>query len=345
MRVLFLSNFYPPANRGGYAQWCQEVAEGLRNQGHEVLVLTSDHGYVEKQIHDPPWIRRKLKLEMDMISLRNSLLFFTRRKSREKENLIRLQQILEEFMPNAVLIWGMWNLSLSLAALVEKLKPGLVAYYMGDYWPSLPNQFVFYWQAPARNWITGIPKLLLRPIALRILSGEERPVLHFEHVIFPTIFMRDELLRKGLSPKETKIILGAVDTNRYEYRKNESNAQYTESLSLLFVGRLTPEKGVHTAIEALSYLVHQRGYHQIKLIIVGGGEPDYEDYLHRLTRKEKVERVVTFISAQPKEVMPALYHQADIFLFTSIWPEPFGRVLIEAMASGLVVAGATPEAL
>ena len=37
--------------------------------------------------------------------------------------------------------------------------------------------------------------------------------------------------------------------------------------------------------------------------------------------------------------MAAIYAQSDILLFPSIWPEPFGRVLIEAMASGVVVIG------
>ncbi|NTW12815.1 MAG: glycosyltransferase, partial [Anaerolineales bacterium] len=41
----------------------------------------------------------------------------------------------------------------------------------------------------------------------------------------------------------------------------------------------------------------------------------------------------------PKEALPALYHRSDILLFTSIWAEPFGRVIVEAMASGVVVVG------
>jgi glycosyltransferase involved in cell wall biosynthesis len=49
---------------------------------------------------------------------------------------------------------------------------------------------------------------------------------------------------------------------------------------------------------------------------------------------------VKFLPAQPKEKLPALYQQADVFLFTSIWPEPFGRVIVEAMASGVTVIGA-----
>jgi glycosyltransferase involved in cell wall biosynthesis len=37
--------------------------------------------------------------------------------------------------------------------------------------------------------------------------------------------------------------------------------------------------------------------------------------------------------------MPGLYRQFDAFLFTSTWQEPFGRVLVEALASGVAVIG------
>ena len=41
MRLLFLSNFYPPHQLGGYEELCAEVAQGLRARGHTVAVLTS----------------------------------------------------------------------------------------------------------------------------------------------------------------------------------------------------------------------------------------------------------------------------------------------------------------
>ena len=43
MKILFLSNFFPPARTGGYTQWCHEVAEGLTERGHTIGVLTSRH--------------------------------------------------------------------------------------------------------------------------------------------------------------------------------------------------------------------------------------------------------------------------------------------------------------
>jgi glycogen(starch) synthase len=336
VRILFLTNFYPPASRGGYEQWCQEVADGLTSRGHDVLVLASTHG--RQNVHDDPiWARRELHLEMELTSLRNAFQFFTSRKKREKENLILLRKTIQEFSPDIILVWGMWNFPRSLPALAEKLMPGRVAYYMGDYWPTLPGQFENYWNAPPRNMVTGLPKLLLKPIAQNILAHEERPSLRLEHIMFPSMFMRNEFEQKGITPQNTKIIYGAINTKPYLGEK--AGPQRPGKLSLLYIGRLTHEKGVHTAIEAIGQLVNDHSIKDVKLTIVGDGEPDYVGYLHQLVRDKNIASFVDLLPAQPKEALPALYRTADIFLFTSIWPEPFGRVIVEAMASGVLVIG------
>jgi glycogen(starch) synthase len=230
----------------------------------------------------------------------------------------------------------MWNFPRSLPALAEELLPGRVAYYIGDYWLTLPSQFENYWNAPARNPLTGLPKLFLRPFAHRILAREPRPALQVEHAIFPSAFMREELRRKGLSPKNAKIIYGAIDTHSYLGKRAETQG---ETVSLLYVGRVTHEKGVHTAIEAVARLVHEHGLKNLKLTVVGDGDAEYVSRLHQLVEEKKLASFVDFLPAQPKEALPALYHRSDIFLFTSIWAEPFGRVIVEAMASGVVVVG------
>lgn len=336
MKLLFLTNFYPPASRGGYEQWCEEVTDGLRSRGHDVLVLTSTHGRESLASPDPSWVRRELHLEMELASLRNALHFFTSRKRRELENLATFRDAAERHEPDVVLIWGMWNFSRSLPVMAEKLMAGKVVYYMGDYWTTLPSQFENYWIAPPRNFITGLPKLVLKPIAQWMLSREERSQLQLEHALFPSEFMRGELRRKGVSLQNTGIIYGAINTGPYVGHRNEMQNGMT---SLLYIGRLTHEKGVHTAIEAVGQLVQVHGLNQIKLTIVGDGDSDYVQHLHQLVAEKKADSFVTFMPAQPKEALPALYHHSDIFLFTSIWAEPFGRVLVEAMASGLAVVG------
>ena len=338
MRALFLSNFYPPYGQGGYEMWCQEIVEGLHTKAHTVLVLTSRHAREQIKEPEPAWVRRELHLEMELKSLRNSIQFFTRRQQHESENLACLRQLIADFQPDVVLIWGMWNLAHTLPVLAEQLLPGRVVYYIGDYWPTLPSQHELYWQAPARDWTTHLPKQLLGFFARRRLMHAQRPVPQFGHVLFPTHFMRKALERLGMVAQHTSVIYGAADTSHYA--SAAANAiREPDTLALLYAGRVTPDKGVHVAIEAVAQLVHQQGLHNLMLHIVGDGDADYGEQLRDLVRRHNLHPYVQFRRAQPKAKMPQLYAGSDIFLFTSIWQEPFGRVLIEAMAAGAVVVG------
>ncbi len=359
MRLLFLTNLYPPHGKGGYEEWCQETAIQLRKHGHEVIVLTGMQPSGTESTTEPTWVRRELHLEMELASLRNGVQFFTARRQRAKENFDILRSYVKRFQPESIVIWGMWNMVRSLPILAEKLLPGRVIYYMGDYWPTLPSQFTYYWQAPALHWYTQLPKSLLGFFANAILATEELPTPAFERVIFPTVFMRNELVKRGIKPQESIVIYGAADTAPYEKadRQWASNRQ-TESqdndvadeqqtsaapakITLLWAGRLRADKGAHTAIKALAKVIQQYALTEIELLVAGSGETDYQTFLTYLVQKERLQPYVTFLGQQQKEAMPALYQRADIFLFTSIWQEPFGRVLIEAMAAGTTVIGST----
>lgn len=342
MRLLFLSNFYPPTGQGGYEEWCQEMAIELRNRGHEVIVLTS-HQPNDDESHDPSWVRRELHMEMELVSLRNGIQFFTHRHQHERENLAIVQSYIYRFRPEAMVIWGMWNIVRSVPLLAEQLLPERVVYYVGDYWPTLPSQFEYYWKAPAQYWYTQLPKALLRKAASYILDQEILAKPRFKRVIFPTAFMRNELIKRGLKPDESLVIYGAADTAPYQQGQRPQATSVPEQpkdkITLLYAGRIQADKGVHLAIKALARLVQDYGFHEIELQIAGSADPDYLTFLHYLVRRHRVEPYVTFLGQQPKAAMPALYQRADIFLFTSVWQEPFGRVLIEAMAAGVAVVG------
>lgn len=343
MRLLFLTNFYPPVSRGGYEEWCAEVAQQLHSRGHHVRVLTSRHGLDALTGADPAWVVRQLHLEMTLESLRNALDFFTHRRAREAQNLALLRTQVAQQQPDAIVIWGMWNLVRSVPALAEVLLPGRTVYYMGDYWPTLPNQFENYWNAKPRNLLTSLPKRVLGPLARWQLARESRPSLALAHVLFPTHFMQQEFAHLGICPQHTCVIPGAVDLSGYHFapeQKSTLNADIPlRTVRLLFVGRLTPEKGVHVALEAVGEISRRHPELALRLTIVGQGEADYEVQLRQLVHELAIGHIVTFVGAQPKEALPAYYQQADLLLFTSLWAEPFGRVIVEAMASGAVVVG------
>lgn len=346
MRLLFLTNLYPPHGQGGYEEWCHEVAVALQAREHEVRVLTSTNRLAEVTTADPPWVRRELHLEMEFASLRNGVAFFTKRRQREAENLATLRTHVQQFQPDALVIWGMWNMVRSLPVLAEQLLPGRVVYYMGDYWPTLPNQFEYYWQAPGLHWYTQVPKQILGFFARAILQTEERPQPRFARVLFPTAYVETELQRQGIFAQAGQVLYGAANTAPYmqaakakAYSAGQADPG-AATVHLLWVGRVRADKGTHLALKALAHVVHEEQLTNVQLTIVGHGEADYRTYIDYLIRRHRLEAYVTMLGPLPKAELPAHYANADIFLFTSTWAEPFGRVVVEAMAAGAVVIGA-----
>jgi glycosyltransferase involved in cell wall biosynthesis len=141
------------------------------------------------------------------------------------------------------------------------------------------------------------------------------------------------------------------------------------SSTVLFVGRLCPEKGVHVLLSAMAEVL--RAHSQASLSLVGPLDLSPKEYVdpHRrdplfngLARYysrpgdygELVGRLAGGLGARaclhgrvPNSELGAHLQRAGIFVFPSLWHEPFGIPVIEAMAAGLPVvatrAGALPE--
>src|SRR5437870_5404347 len=55
MKILVISNLYPPHYVGGYELHCEQITEGLRARGHEIQVLTSDY-VADESRPDRPYV-------------------------------------------------------------------------------------------------------------------------------------------------------------------------------------------------------------------------------------------------------------------------------------------------
>ena len=337
MRILFLSNFFPPARPGGYTQWCHEVAERLAARGHAIGVLTSCYELAEAPAIEQN-IYRLLHLEGDL-DYYQPLHFFTRWKKQHRENLVFLEQTVKAFAPDLIFVWGMWALSKALPALAEQLLPGRVVYYLSDYWPSAVDMHTTYWQAPAQRWSTQVPKRVLSKVAMSMLASEGQPDLKLERVICVSARVRDLLVEAGLPIQPARIIHGGTDMERFP---DSGKRDYRSGhLKLLYAGQLVRHKGVHTAIEAMARLVNQRSINEITLTLVGAGHPDYEAFLYDLVNRERLNDFVTFLKPVSREEMPTILEQFDVLIFPSTYEEPLARVTQEAMAASLVVIGTT----
>jgi glycogen(starch) synthase len=337
MRILFLSNFFPPARPGGYTQWCHEVSERLAARGHTIGVLTSRYE-LEKATTGEQNIYRLLHLEGDLAYYR-PLHFFTSWKKEHRENLVFLNDTVKDFAPDLIFVWGMWALSKALPALAEQRLPGRVVYYLSDYWPSTVDMHTTYWQSPTRGWLMQIPKRALSKLAMSMLAKEWHPDLKLERVICVSARVRELLVQAGLPIQHARIIHGGTQMERFQGVPKRDDQ--TGHLKLLYAGQLVQHKGVHTAIEAMARLVNKRRMNQITLTVVGSGHPDYEALLRDLVQKERLHDYVTFHEPVSKDEMPAILKQYDVLIFPSIYEEPLARITQEAMASGLVVVGTT----
>ena len=109
---------------------------------------------------------------------------------------------------------------------------------------------------------------------------------------------------------------------------------YEEPVRLLYAGTLHRMKGVHVLLEALSTL-HEYGL-DAELQIAGSGP--YESKLERLTSQLGLDDHVEFLGYVDHERMPSVYAAADVFVYPGIIDEPFGRVMLEALATHTPVA-------
>jgi glycosyltransferase involved in cell wall biosynthesis len=234
----------------------------------------------------------------------------------------------------------MFAMSHNLPYWAEQWLPGRVTYYMASYWPIDKDIHASYWMSPTNRRITEWIKRPLRAFALARLRREGYPPrLKFEHVISCSEYVRDRLVDAGKFPAASGVVYAGAEPKPFQYHKAATEYAPNNTLRLLYFGRLVPDKGVHTAIEAMGLLKKNGLAERVELTILGDGHPDYKQYLHQRVQELGIEDHVHFSGKVAREDIPAELSRFDVFLFTSTWPEPFGRTIVEAMMAGLVVIG------
>ncbi|HMR98092.1 MAG TPA: glycosyltransferase family 4 protein [Anaerolineales bacterium] len=340
MRILFVSSQYPPYELGGYEQLCHEVTRELLARGHAVSVLTSRYGVQSEEEARSGNVTRTLRLTADLHYYK-PLDFFFKLPRQEKENLAELKNAIDVFKPDVVMFWGMFAMSHNLPYWAEQWMPGRVTYYMASYWPTDEDLHLAYWKSPANRPVTELLKRFLRTFALARLKRQGYPPrLKFDHVICCSEYVRDTLVNAGKFPPRASVVYAGADPAPFQNLAQKKKSTKTGHVTrFLYFGRLVPDKGVHTAIEALGLLAQKGFADRVELTVLGDGHPEYKKYLQQRVTDLGIENIVHFSGKVAREEIPAMLKDFDVFLFTSTWPEPFGRTIVEAMMAGLVVIG------
>ncbi|HEY3191958.1 MAG TPA: glycosyltransferase [Solirubrobacterales bacterium] len=145
-------------------------------------------------------------------------------------------------------------------------------------------------------------------------------------VLSPSPASDESLVRLGIE----RALIGrwgrGVDTSRFDPALSDRES-YPGEIKVLYVGRLTREKGLD--LLAAAFIRAQEADPRLHLLLAGGG-PE-EDLL-----RDRLGDRATFLGWLDGDDLPRAYASADIFLFCSR-TDTFGQVVVEAGASGLPV--------
>jgi glycogen synthase len=326
MNILIISNLYPPYVLGGYEILCGQVVQYLKERQHTLHILTSDHGVgSENRTNGEDSVSRSLRLYLPFGEKAAFL-----RKARVKTARFDKQitkEVIEQYRPDVIFIWSILRLTPGSAKAAE--DSGIpVVYTFND-----ENIAGF---LPAKR--SFFPKAFIRwGFDTFITSGITLRGLKFTHTTCISKIVKRNLINRGLRIDNSHVIYQGIPIEHFPQK--DSAGFMERPVRILYAGQLHFYKGVHTIIEALVKLKESAKeiIPEFCLTIAGKGA-DKDPYTDNLKSQAVQGKIPTdFLGIVPHHEMSGVYQKHDIFVFPSIWEEPFGLTHIEAMASGLPV--------
>lgn len=335
MRVLAVSNFYPPHHIGGYELGCKDVVDRLVERDHEVSVLTSTHGVGGRET--TAGIDRRLHAGGLSTFPKASLLEATVVEFRDHRILT---SVVSQLNPQLISVWNLGGLADSLLGTIQRLKVPAM-YHLSDAW-LIHKLHRNVWRRTSHRRSKQAGKVILR-LLLRLLlpesllpdPGDFKP----RHCHLTSKALKEQYLSRGFPLSGANVVYWGVPLDMYVPRKRKD---LNNAVELLFVGQLEKHKGAHTALQAVAKLANDRGIKSARLTIVGAGkDPEYATCLRDIVTDTGLNHQVRFLGKVPRHDMPNVYNEHDILVFPSVWEEPFSLTLLEAMACGLAVVATT----
>lgn len=317
MRVLVVTNMYPPHHYGGYELNCQEFVERLRAAGDDVLVLTSDIR-VRDAAPGPadPGVRRELPLYwQDHVVLRPPM---REALSRQRRAEATFDAAVDEHRPDVVSIWHLGALPVSLLGRCHDRGLPLV-HVVNDDWLVYATTI----DGWLRRWRRLGP---LAALAERLLGTRCRPPAIARHGAFVFVSQAVRLAAEGAGHDFASATVGYCGVNTEHFPPGAVLPKAGWGWRLLHVGRIDARKGIDTVIAALAELPEQA-----TLDVIGWGEDDHRRALELQARQLGLGDRVRFATCGRDELR-GRYADADVVVFPPRWGEPFGLVPLEAMA-------------
>ena len=320
MRILIVTQTYSYGN--GQASFTIHLAEGLAQQGHQVMVITPSAQMKSYSIQQNGVLVEKVAaLHMSVL---HPTMYITPFPA------YRVKQLLREFQPEVVHIQDHYFLCSAVVNEARRLRIPLIG--TNHFLPE--NLLPFFRKFPTVQYFFTLPlwKMMLSVFnkldVATVPSRTAARILQNQPIRIPVRAISNgvDTYRFHLDP----------ETDRLGIRRKYHLA--SDRVLFLYVGRLDGEKGLDILLEAVSLLPRDN----FQLAIVGQGL--YGQLLEKQVQTLGLEEHVVFIGFVEPEYLPALYNSADIFVMPS--PEELQSIAtLEAMACGKPILAANGRAL
>jgi len=310
MKIMVISNYYPPLFEGGYELSIAENMRHLTKRGHEIHVLCGVAGpfiAVFLMNRSENWIQRKLPLLTDWHEPNARIA----NHGLNANNYDLTQKAIEQIAPDIIYMGNQKRLTIGCALAAQHSGIPLI-YDMGDDWLKLYTPHSFKQRLLARlNFHT--PRKL-------------RDTLKLNPVICPSQWFA-EALKHRYRVERSYVIPRLIDTVPANERKTAL------PLSFVFAGRIEPLKGLQHIIEIAPQLLAQAP--DFRLDIYGDDSEAYADTLKAQIHSLDLGECFRFKgkSQELKKDLP----RYDVLIMPTLAQETFGRIIIEAMAARLIV--------
>ena len=311
--VLLPTEYYSPVSGGAISTVTMHVVRELEQLGHDVLIIAPEDNQPEHLVGTVIHVRCNFKNRVDRI------VSHLEARLRGWDCLEfgkfwrKVRQELTLFQPDVVVLAN------DLAASVEVRK-------------ALPDVTLVVWlhnEFRARDTI----KVTLQLVDVFLTCSN---------------YIRNWVIREyNVNPERVITAHAGVDKTQFY----PSFSRQTKKLKMIYVGRLDPNKGVETAVEVTRCLLNRSM--PVSLTVAGHAwfyrqnNSNDEDFVRGLRCSMGVSHI-EWLGHVSRRWIPALMREHDIALVLSRSNEPFGLVVLEAMASGLAVMassrGGLPEA-
>jgi glycogen(starch) synthase len=318
MRILVLSNLFPPDVVGGAEILCAQVCEQLRRRGYDVRVLTSGDEPPARSHAFP--VTRALRLTRPF-GVPASRIGWRDTWRAHRHNHEATRAALARDRPDIVFAWSQRRLTLGgVRATMDAGVP--LAFSFND------NAIAAYATETPRPTPRSLARGVLRSTVFRQDTLRDVPLTSATAI---SRHLKRDLIAAGVAAQDVEVIYQAIDVARFPC-KPEPGAIGAPP-RMLYVGSFLPEKGVHTIVEAAHLLARSRPGTSVTL--VGDGPADYGERLRHLASRGPA--TVFFTGRMPHDQVAGIYRNHDILVFASAPLEAFGLTPLEAMASGTTV--------